>query len=94
VRERVGPPKIQADARPRRRNPLENGSRGSARRLLKTQSMETLIDPFELSAPGECPTPAPRMRPMLASIVIDVEWDEPPPSTSQLRGVRVWATED
>lgn len=55
--------------------------------------METLIDPFELHQPGSEPVPVPRMRPRMASIVIDVEWDEPPPSTS-LHGVRVWTTED
>jgi hypothetical protein len=33
------------------------------------------------------------MRPRMQSIVIDVEWDDPPPSPSS-RGVRVWATED
>lgn len=56
--------------------------------------METLIDPFELHAPGSDPAPTPRMRPRMASIVIDVEWEDPPPSTSSLHGVRVWATED
>lgn len=55
--------------------------------------METLIDPFELLAPGSEPVPAQRMRPRMASIVIDVEWEEPAPSSS-LHGVRVWATED
>jgi hypothetical protein len=54
--------------------------------------METLIDPFELHAPGD-PLPTPRMRPRLPSIVIDIEWDDPPPS-SMPHGVRVWATED
>jgi hypothetical protein len=59
-----------------------------------TKVMETLIDPFELHAPGSDPVPAPRMRPMMQSIVIDVEWEDPSPSTSSMRGVRVWATED
>lgn len=56
--------------------------------------METLIDPFELHAPGSDPVPAPRMRPMMQSIVIEVEWEDPAPSSSCMRGVRVWATED
>ena len=56
--------------------------------------METLIDPFELLAPGSEPAPAPRMRPRMASIVIDIEWDDPPPASSVRHGVRVWATED
>jgi hypothetical protein len=56
--------------------------------------METLIDSYELHAPGSDPIPAPRMRPRMQSIVIDVEWEDPTPSTSSLRGVRVWATED
>jgi len=55
--------------------------------------METLIDPFELHAPGSDPVPAPRMRPRMQSIVIDVEWDDPPPAPPG-RGVRVWMTED
>ncbi len=60
-----------------------------------TQSrvMQTLLDPFELLAPGE-PPPPPRMRPKLPSIVIDVEWEEPPSSSHSLHGVRVWASED
>ncbi len=57
-------------------------------------AMETLIDAFELLPPGSDPTPAPRMRPRMQSIVIDVEWDDTPPSTSSMRGVRMWATED
>jgi hypothetical protein len=57
-----------------------------------TGDMETLIDPFELHAPGSDPIPAPRMRPRMQSIVIDVEWDDPPPAPSS-RGVRVWETE-
>jgi len=61
--------------------------------LAPLHAMETLIDPFELHQPGSEPVPVPRMRPRMASIVIDVEWDEPPPSTS-LHGVRVWTTED
>ncbi len=59
-----------------------------------TNPMETLIDPFELHAPGSDPVPSPRMRPRMQSIVIDVEWEDPSPSTSSMRGVRVWATED
>ncbi len=55
--------------------------------------METLIDPFELLAPGE-PAPPPRMRPKLPSIVIDVEWEDPPSGSHSLHGVRVWASED
>ncbi len=55
--------------------------------------METLIDSFELHPPGSDPLPAPRMRPRMQSIVIDIEWDEPAPS-SALHGMRVWATED
>jgi hypothetical protein len=55
--------------------------------------METLIDPFELHAPGTDPVPVIRVRPRLPSIVIDVEWDDPPPS-SMPHGVRVWVTED
>ena len=54
--------------------------------------METLIDPFELLPPGTDPTPTPRMRPRMASIVIDVEWEDPPPPSQH--GVRVWTTED
>ncbi len=56
-------------------------------------NMETLIDSYELHPPGSEPIPAPRMRPRMASIVIDIEWEEPQPSSS-LHGVRVWATED
>ena len=65
----------------------------AARRLLYEWDMETLIDPFELLPPGAEPTKPPRMRPRMASIVIDVEWEDPAPSSS-LHGVRVWATED
>ena len=65
---------------------------GSAWQLLLPFRMETLIDPFELHAPGSDPVPAPRMRPRMQSIVIDVEWDDPPPAPSS-RGVRVWETE-
>ena len=54
---------------------------------------ETLIDPFELHPPGSDPVPAPRMRPRMQSIVIDVEWDDSPPAPAP-RGVRVWMTED
>jgi hypothetical protein len=53
--------------------------------------METLIDPFELLAPGSDPKPVQRMRPRMQSIIIDIEWDDPPPAS---HGVRVWATED
>jgi hypothetical protein len=56
--------------------------------------METLIDSFELHPPGSEPIPAQRVRPRMESIVIDVEWDDPAPSTSSMRGVRVWTTED
>ncbi len=56
--------------------------------------METLIDSYELHPPGSEPIPAQRARPRMESIVIDVEWDDDPPSTSSVRGVRVWATED
>jgi hypothetical protein len=54
--------------------------------------METLIDSFELHPPGSEPIPA--MRPRMQSIVIDVEWEDPAPSTSSMPGLRVWATED
>ena len=55
--------------------------------------METLIDSFELHAPGTEPIPSPRSRPRLPSIVVDLEWDDAPPS-STLHGVRVWMTDD
>jgi hypothetical protein len=60
--------------------------------LLLPQDMETLIDAFELHPPGSDPVPAPRMRPRMQSIVIDVEWDDSPPAPA-VRGVRVWETE-
>jgi hypothetical protein len=56
--------------------------------------METLIDPFELHAPGSEPQPTQRMRPRLPSIVIDVEWEDPPSASHSLHGVRVWSSED
>lgn len=58
--------------------------------------MQTLIDPFELRAIGpDTQREAPhRMRPRMASIVIDVEWDEPPPACLRSRGPRVWTSED
>ena len=63
---------------------------GAACSLLCDILMETLIDPFELLAPGSVPVPA--MRPRMQSIVIDVEWDDSPPPSSP--GHRIWMTED
>ncbi len=58
--------------------------------------MQTLIDPFELRAIGpdtRAEVPG-RIRPRMASIVIEVEWDEPPPACARSRGPRVWTSEE
>lgn len=54
--------------------------------------MRTLLDNFEVRLPNEQLPPPPR--PMMQSIVIDVEWEEPPPSSWPRSGPRVWTSED
>jgi hypothetical protein len=54
--------------------------------------MRTLLDTFEVRSPNEREAPPPRA--MMQSIVIDVEWEEPPPSTWPRSGPRVWTSED
>ena len=63
-----------------------------ARGLLGDNPMETLLDPYELLPAGSDPAPVMRMRQRMKSVIIDVEWDEPPPPSST--GRRVWMTED
>jgi hypothetical protein len=92
VRELVGSSSIQPVPFARHEFPVFSAIRELGLALALTVAMETLIDPFELHTPGSDPIPAPRMRPRMQSIVIDVEWDDPPPAPSS-RGVRIWETE-
>ena len=54
--------------------------------------MRTLLDAFEVRSPNE--VEAPPSRAPMASIMIDVEWDEPPPSSWTRSSQRVWTSED
>jgi len=55
--------------------------------------MPTLLDAYELRTSGDGePMPPPRAR--MASIAIDIEWDEPPPSSLRGHGPRIWTSED
>ena len=61
--------------------------------LALSKVMPTLLDAYELrpSCDGAA-VPAPRAR--MASIAIDIEWDEPPPSSLRGHGPRVWTSEE
>ena len=57
------------------------------------KGMPTLLDAYELRTSGDGePMPPPRAR--MASIAIDIEWDEPPPSSLRGHGPRIWTSED
>lgn len=56
--------------------------------------MPTLLDAYELRTSGDG-EPMPPSRARLASIAIDIEWDEPPPSSLRGgHGPRVWTSSD
>lgn len=70
--------------------PLQNPGKGLA---LVECTMRTLLDTFEVRSPNEVEAPPPP-RARFASIAIDIEWDEPPPSSWNRAGQRVWTSED
>jgi hypothetical protein len=55
--------------------------------------MPTLLDAYEVRPIGDG-EPMPPQRARLASIAIDIEWDEPPPSSLRGHGPRIWTSED
>ena len=55
--------------------------------------MPTLLDAYEVRPIGDGASMPPQ-RARMASIAIDIEWDEPPPSSVRGHGPRIWTSEE
>lgn len=72
---------------------MENQGIRRGKSLALPWSMPTLLDAYEVRPIGEGEKMPPQ-RARMASIVIDVEWDEPPPSSLRGHGPRIWTSEE
>ena len=55
--------------------------------------MPTLLDAYEVRPIGDGESMPPQ-RARMASIAIDIEWDEPLPSSQRGHGPRIWTSEE
>ena len=76
-----------------RRVSSENSGILGGRSLALPLGMPTLLDAYEVRPIGDGASMPPQ-RARMASIAIDIEWDEPPPSSVRGHGPRIWTSEE